>query len=192
MRICKSQARATVWAVVVSSHSCSPAALSAAALAHTYRILFLQQADPPTIPVRGPGPLTASTMLVALLALLELTSRTFMLPSDTSRREVPTTQNRSCRLRGGWRLSGNESSATSTRSNNISEVGLPLLYSVFPFCLFFLSFFSLVCFSSRGQCLNLEMCWPRVLHAALCMLPNLVVRNVFYLDAPLWLRFFGN
>jgi hypothetical protein len=50
----------------------------------------------------------------------------------------------------------------------------------------------LVCFSSRGQCLNLEMCWPRVLHAALCMLPNLVVRNVFYLDAPLWLRFFGN
>lgn len=68
--------------------------------------------------------------LATLAALTRPICRTFTRPSDTSPLVAPTRRSRSCRLRGGWQLSGNESSETTTKSSNTTEVGRPLLYSI--------------------------------------------------------------
>lgn len=73
--------------------------------------------------------LTLSTTSKTVVALKEQISIISMLPSVTSLLEAPTRRSRSCRRREGWRLSGSVSSETSTRSSNISEVGLPQLCS---------------------------------------------------------------
>lgn len=72
---------------------------------------------------------TLSTTSTTVVALKEQISIISMLLSVTSLREAPTRRSRSCRRREGWRPSGSVSSETSTRSSNISEVGLPQLCS---------------------------------------------------------------
>lgn len=54
-----------------------------------------------------------------------------MLPSDTNPRAVPTTLSKCNSTKGGWQLSGSVSCAIITRSSNLTEVGHPLLYSIF-------------------------------------------------------------
>lgn len=73
--------------------------------------------------------LTLSTLSMIAVALREPTFTTFMPPSVTSPLVALTRQSRSCRLREGWRLNGSVSFEISTRSSNISEVGLPQLCS---------------------------------------------------------------
>lgn len=73
--------------------------------------------------------LTLSTTSMTVVALKEQISIISMLPSVISLLEAPTRRSRSCRQREGWRLNGSVSSETSTRSSNISEVGLPQLCS---------------------------------------------------------------
>lgn len=58
-------------------------------------------------------------------------SKTFTPPSDTSPRAAPTTPSRCSSTRGGWQLSGSASCEIITRSSNSTEVGRPLLYSIF-------------------------------------------------------------
>lgn len=62
---------------------------------------------------------------------LPRTSKTFTPPSDTSPRADPTTPSKCSSTRGGWQLSGSASCEIITRSSNSTEVGRPLLYSIF-------------------------------------------------------------
>lgn len=62
---------------------------------------------------------------------LPRTFKTFTPPSDTSPRAAPTTPSRCSSTRGGWQLSGSASCEIITRSSNSTEVGRPLLYSIF-------------------------------------------------------------
>lgn len=93
-----------------------------------------------TLPLRQnpefPVVLAGHTLLDLELAVvgpvtLPRISKTFTPPSDTSPRAAPTTPSRCNSTRGGWQRSGSASCEITTRSSSSTEVGRPLLYSIF-------------------------------------------------------------